>query len=196
MHGYELLFQDLPAGFRVLVGRGKLSSSTLKALLRINREHRRRHSASCYADKTVVDFGSNRLEYSDWWEALPCTLLPNVDGQVAFEKLLCMGLILFVCYFFSPDRTSSSTLKLLRGSLTKLLTGNVGFQDADRNNCAAWMWAVTVVAHIDKKGLNEDAAALRTLMLKRYPELRAPNQAQEAFERYFHEEELVAAMQI
>ena len=196
MHGYKPLFQNLPGGFRVFVRAGNLSSSTLEALLRINREHCRRHSASCYEDRTILDFRNNRLEYSDWWEALPSTLLPDVDGEVAFEKLLCMGLILFVCYFFSPDRTSSSTLKLLRGSLTKLLTENVSFQDADQDNCAAWVWAVTIVTHIGKKGLNADAAALRTLMLKRYPELRAPKQAREALERFFYEEELVAAMQI
>ena len=196
IHAHEPLVQDLPAGFRVLVWNGNLSSSTLEALVRINREHCCRHSASCYEDKTVLDLRSHRLEYSDWWEALPNTLLPDIDGEVAFEKLLCMGLILFVCYFFSPDRTSSSTLKLLRGSLTKLLTGNVSSQDVDQNNCAAWVWAVTIVAHIDKRSLNEDAAALRTLMLKRYPELKAPKQAQETFERFFYEAELVAAMQM
>ena len=195
MHGNEPPFQDLPAGFRVLVWDVNLSSSTLEALIRINGEHRRRNWASCYEDKTVVGFRSNRLQYSDWWEALPSSLLPDVRGEVAFEKLLCMGLILFVCYFFSPDRTSSSTLKLVRGSLTKLLIGNVSFQDADQNNCAAWVWAVTIAAYVDNKGLNEDAAALRTLILKRHPELKAPKQAQKAFERYFHEEELVAAMQ-
>lgn len=196
MDGYEPLLQDLPAGFRVLVWDGNLASSTLEALMRINREYCQRHSTSCYEDNTMLDVRSSRLEYSDWWEALPNTLLPDVDGEIPFEKLLCMGLILFVCYFFSPDRTSSSTLKLLRGSLTKLLTGNVSFRDADQNKCAAWVWAVTIVAHIDKKGLNEDAAALRSGMLKRYPELRAPKQAQEVFERYFHEDELVAALQI
>ena len=102
MHRYELLFQNLPAGFRVLVREWEVYHRALsKALLRINREHRRRHSAFCYEDKTIVDFGSNRLEYSDWWEALPSTLLPDVDGKVAFREAAVYGVDpVCVCYFY------------------------------------------------------------------------------------------------
>ena len=106
-----------------------------------------------------------------------------------------MGLILFVyATSISPDRTSSSTLKLLRSSLTRLLTGNVSFQDADQNIYAAWVWAVTYRCSHRQEGLkreccratDKDVEALST-------GLKAPKQAHEVFEPFFHEEELVVS---
>lgn len=192
------LIQLLPENFQILHKRDQISASTLEILIRINKEYLRRHGIdiNATAGPHMAMFESSRPRYATWFEACPSMQLPNVDGQIAFEKLLCLGLLLFACYYFSPTREGSITMAGSRAELTRTLLRGVKYYDPDQNDCLAWVWAVTISAHLSATGSIADSVVLVADFFDQFPELANMDRAADLFCRYFYEEDLIVALSL
>ena len=195
---WQPLLSVLPTGFQTLTIDCEVSTSVIEVLIRINTQQLRRHGYTLPEyNKHLMIFESTRQRYSTWWEACPSIRLADIDGKPAFERILCLGLLLFACYFFSPDRSGSITMAGARAELSRLFAGALWvYRDAARDECLSWVWAVTIASHATPGGLSPDGVALGQRFHDHFPDLCYTAKAQETLSKFFYENALMRALEM
>jgi hypothetical protein len=139
---------NVPAGFRALIGKGKISVEVARILGRIQRAL----ESPGQLDK-LPKMGVAR---DDFQEVFPALGSLQHDGEPTIDSLLSMGLIMY-CVLELSDLPVWQTLVLfstpileLRGGLTLQLLGCERLRDVEEEVCLRWLFELTIGSWKDR----------------------------------------------
>lgn len=186
--------QALPLGFQHLIQAGRLSNSIIEVIFRLKDTHASAHKANSPESDGTSRTEEVRPTHTSFWEACPSMALPDIDGEAAIEKMLCLGLLLFCANFFSPVPNCNSFTVITRVELTKRLSHHMKTRSPDQEDCLAWIWAITICSYLINGELTTTGALLRDGLFQRFPDLMKLSRAEEVFRKFFFEAALVQGL--
>lgn len=184
----------LPVGFQRLIQAGRLSNSIIEMIFRLKDAHASAHKVMLPDSDSDSKTEEVRPTHTSFWEACPSMTLPDIDGEPATEKMLCLGLLLFCANFFSPIPNCNSFTVITRLELTRRLSHCVKTRSPDQEACLAWIWAITTCSYLVKRKLTLTGALLRDGLFRRFSALEELAEAEATFRKFFFEEALIQGL--
>ncbi|KAK5098549.1 hypothetical protein LTR70_002762 [Exophiala xenobiotica] len=180
------IFIKLPAGFQMLVMKGKISVELFDVLGRAV-------DASNSGVSVLAPGNMNHTKmrkYNDFVEALPCLSTPD-SAKTTIEKDICLATLLYCFHSFTAARSSVSLYAASRTELTHLLLRtNEHAYSLPEQECLYWICAVCVDSW-RQGGASSPLLPRGVALLPILKRLKAGSASTNVLQKFLHNQELL-----
>jgi len=180
------IFTKLPAGFQLLVIKGKISVELFDVLGRAV-------DASNSGILVLAPGNMNHTKmrkYNDFVEALPCLSTPD-SAKTTIEKDICLATLLYCFHSFTAARSSVSLYAASRTELTRLLLRtNEQAYSLPEQECLYWICAVCVDSW-RQGGVSSPLLPQGVALLPTLKRLKAGSASTNVLQKFLHNRELL-----
>lgn len=177
----------LPTGLQQLAGQGRLAYHVLKILERVTNSEGVQQQNS--PSQGIDPFTTDKDRFTSYWQACPCLSYPDdAAGKPHFEKLLVLGVIMYLYHSITPHRVTSMLYRAARKRLTADVSRRVPMPEEEKD-ALLWVWLNAIDA-CQQPGarLTVQAEKLLTDARGAFPNVETREDLEDRLMRLFHNE--------